>query len=194
MKPRIIGLTGGIGSGKTTVAHFFEALGVPVYYADDRAKAVLETEKVSEEVRSYFGDVVFSSEGIDRKKLASVVFNDKEKLEVLNGIVHPAVGEDFREWLSEQTSAFIIREAAILFESGSYKDCDQIITVTAPVETRIERVMKRNGTSREEVLARMENQWSDAEKIIRSDYVIENEELAETERKVSEIYHSLKKM
>lgn len=194
MKPRIIGLTGGIGSGKTTVAHFFEALGVPVYYADDRAKAVLETEKVSEEVRSYFGDVVFSSEGIDRKKLASVVFNDKEKLEVLNGIVHPAVGEDFREWLSEQTSDFIIREAAILFESGSYKDCDQIITVTAPVETRIERVMKRNGTSREEVLARMENQWSDAEKIIRSDYVIENEELAETERKVSEIYHSLKKM
>ena len=162
---RIIGLTGGIGSGKSTVAAFFEQEGIPVYYADDRAKEVSSRPDILSRIAHAFGASVISGALLDRKKLASIVFNSPEKLELLNGIIHPAVRQDFGKWLLEHKEfPMVVREAAILFESGSYKDCDWIITVTASVEIRIQRVMKRDGVSMESVLARMKNQWDDEKK------------------------------
>lgn len=192
---KIIGLTGGIGSGKTTVAQMFAELGVPVYIADARARQVMQTENVQALVRQEFGDGVFSKDGLDRKKLAAIVFSDKQKLKSLNSIVHPAVAKDFLEWIKEHVDhSFVIREAAILFESGSYVDCDKIITVTAPFEIRIERVMSRDHTTREDVIQRMENQWSDEEKIAKSDYVIDNADLKATRLQVQKIFKTLKKL
>ncbi|MGK4567698.1 dephospho-CoA kinase [Flavobacterium sp. 3HN19-14] len=172
---KIIGLTGGIGSGKTTVAQLFEALGVPVYIADAAAKEVSETAEAIAQIRENFGEEIIEDNRINRSLLANIVFNDPGKLQQLNRIIHPLVKIHFGEWLENfKKLPFVIREAAILFESGSYLDCDKIITVTAPLEIRIERVMHRDNTSRESILKRIENQWSDEMKIAKSDFVIEN--------------------
>jgi dephospho-CoA kinase len=178
MITKIIGLTGGIGSGKSTIAAYFASKGVPVYIADDEAKKILYMPEASAEVRQAFGENVFTDGQPDRKKLSELVFNDPEKLKQLNAIIHPKVNHHFKEWVKQHSTApFVIKEAAILFESGSYKSCDAIILVTAPKELRIKRVMERDNVSRENVLARMANQWEDERKEALSNYIINNESL-----------------
>lgn len=172
---KIIGLTGGIGSGKTTVANHFMAAGIPVYIADDEARKIMQTDKIIAEIKKTFGDIVFDNGILNREKLAKVVFNDPEKLKLLNAIIHPAVKKHFGNWISNhKNTPYLIYEAAILFESGSYKDCDIIITVIAPFELRIQRVMQRDKTTRENVLRRVNMQWNDDQRIEKSDFVIEN--------------------
>src|SRR6476620_9185157 len=176
---KIIGLTGGIGSGKTTVAGYFESMGVPVYYADNAGKKILGLEENKKAIKLVFGESVFDGTEISRKKLASIVFNDKEKLSQLNQIIHPAVRKDFTDWLIRHNQfSLIIKEAAILFESGTYKACDAVITIVAPLEVRINRVISRDNINREEVMQRIVNQWPDEKKIALSDFVIENDSIS----------------
>lgn len=172
---KIVGLTGGIGSGKTTIANYFKAAGIPVYIADDEARKIMESPEIVAEIKEVFGSAIFENDILNRKKLAEIVFDNPEKLEKLNAIIHPVVKKHFSEWvLNHKKAAFVIYEAAILFESGSYKNCDYIITVTAPIESRIKRVIQRDKTTRENVLKRMEMQWKDEQRVSKSDYVIEN--------------------
>jgi len=172
---KIIGLTGGIGSGKTTIANHFMAAGIPVYIADDEARKIMQSEEIIEEIKKVFGIIIFENDILNREKLAQIVFGNPEKLNLLNAIIHPAVKKHFRNWVVDHKySSFIIYEAAILFESGSYKDCDKIITVVAPVESRIERVIQRDNTTREQVLKRINAQWKDDQRVAKSDFVIEN--------------------
>ncbi|MGO4822128.1 MULTISPECIES: dephospho-CoA kinase [unclassified Flavobacterium] len=185
---KIIGLTGGIGSGKTSIAKHFMSLAVPVYIADDEARKIMQSEAIIKALKMNFGDSVFDGNSLNREKLAAVVFNDPEKLSALNAIVHPAVKEHFQQWLvAHKKAQIVIYEAAILFESGSYKMCDSIITVTAPVESRIQRVIKRDNSSREAVLKRINAQWTDEERASKSDYIIENIDLATAKIKAEEI-------
>ena len=172
---KIIGLTGGIGSGKTTVAKEFSAFGIPVYITDQEAKNLMQTDLVLNQIREVFSDAVFENGLLQREKLSEIVFNDPVKLKALNDIVHPAVNKHFKKWLHEhQNYPFVIYESAILFESGSYKACDYVINVVAPLEMRIERVMERDNTTREKVLERIKNQWNDEEKSSKSDFIIDN--------------------
>lgn len=195
MSTKVIGLTGGIGSGKTTIANFFKSQGVPLYFADDEAKAILNTPEAVKEVAAAFGNGIIVNGLPDRAKLAAVVFNDSDKLAQLNNIIHPRVKEHFKEWLDLNKSAkFIIREAAILFESGSYKSCDKIILVTAPRELRIERVIKRDNTTREKVIDRMNSQWDDEKKVALSDFVIHNIDSKEALAEAAEILKILNKI
>jgi dephospho-CoA kinase len=185
---KIIGLTGGIGSGKTTVANYFQELGVPVYIADDHAKVVMQLSEIISEIKAVFGESVFENGTLNRKKMAEIVFNSPEKLKQLNAIVHPAVKKDFEQWLlNHKKNHFILYEAAILFESERYKDCDAIITVIAPLETRIERVIKRDNTSRALVLQRISAQWTDEQRIAKSDFVIDNTTIEEVKKEVVKI-------
>lgn len=189
----IVGLTGGIGSGKTTVARFFEALGIPIYFADDRAKALMvNSPELKESIVSLLGVTAYTEDGrLNRAYIASQVFNDKALLEELNGLVHPAVGKDFKQWASEQDSPYVIKEAAILFENGNYKAADKNILVTAPIEMRIERVMNRDGARKEDIEARMQHQWPDSEKIPLADYIIENIDLEQTRLQVNSLHKQL---
>jgi dephospho-CoA kinase len=189
---KIIGLTGGIGSGKTTIARLFEAEGIPVYIADDEAKKIMILPETVHLVGEYFGQDVIVNHLIDRKKLAEIVFNHPEKLKELNKIIHPLVKNHFDYWVKKQKSPFVIKEAAILFESGSYKYCDQIITVIASEETRIKRVMARDNSTKEAVLDRIKNQWTDSQRTSKSDYVIENENLNKAKLQFQEILKKLK--
>ena len=189
---KIIGLTGGIGSGKTTVAKYFRASGIPVYIADTEAKKISESAEIVKLIKSAFGTSIFDAENINREKLAQLVFNDSEKLATLNKIIHPAVKIHFENWVKNHKEfPYVIKEAAILFESGSYKDCDIIITVVAPLETRISRVLGRDKTSRENVLKRIDSQWTDDQRVSKSDYVIENISLPETQKQVDKILKKL---
>ena len=172
-----VGVTGGIGSGKSIVCRVFAALGVPVYNADAVARDLVDSdEKLKARIKKDFGHDMYDASGmLDRKKMAMTVFNNKAALTKLNGIVHPAVVKHSEAWIKQQAHApYIIREAAILFESGTYKMLDRIITVTAPKETRINRVMERDKKSREEILAVINNQMDDKDKIRKSDFVIIN--------------------
>jgi dephospho-CoA kinase len=172
---KIIGLTGGIGSGKTTVANEFSAFGIPVYITDQEAKKLMQSRTVLNQIKAVFGEEVFDKGILVREELSKIVFNNPAKLAQLNSIVHPAVKQHFREWLQKhQNDSFVIYESAILFESGSYKDCDFVINVVAPLETRIQRVIERDKTTREKVLERIKNQWNDEEKSSKSDFIIEN--------------------
>jgi len=190
---KVIGLTGGIGSGKTTVAAYFKEMGVPVYIADDGAKRVVESPIIVENIKSVFGSDIFENEILNRTKLAQIVFGNKQRLEQLNGIVHPAVKQDFESWKENHRDYdFVIYEAAILFESGSYKNCDVIITITAPEELRIERVIKRDKTTREQVLSRMKMQWNDEKRISMSNFVINNVNLKIAQEEVVKILKILK--
>ncbi|AWK05427.1 dephospho-CoA kinase [Flavobacterium crocinum] len=185
---KVIGLTGGIGSGKTTIANYFQEMGVPVYIADDGAKRVMQSGSILDEVKLEFGQNIFDGEVLNRAKLAQIVFNDKEKLAKLNAIVHPAVKRDFESWLLQYKKLdYVIYEAAILFESGRYKECDVIITVTAPQEVRIERVIQRDKTTREQVLSRMKMQWNDEKRISKSNFVINNNNLKIAKEEVVKI-------
>jgi len=172
---KIIGLTGGIGSGKTTVANEFLSFGIPVYITDLEARKLMQTDSVLDQIKLEFGKKVFDKGVLLREKLSEIVFNDGEKLAKLNNIVHPAVKEDFSRWLFKNKNfPFVIYESAILFESGSYKECDFIINVEAPLELRIQRVVGRDNTTREKVLERIKNQWNDEERSSKSDFVVKN--------------------
>ncbi|MFB5944962.1 dephospho-CoA kinase [Albibacterium profundi] len=172
-----IGITGGIGSGKTTVCKVFEILKIPVFYADDAAKSVMNKDPhLIDAIKREFGSELYSEEEIlDRKALAKLVFNNSQALEKLNSLVHPAAIQAFEDWSKEQDSPYIIKEAAILFESGSYKDCDFTILVYTPENLRIKRVMKRDNTTEAEVRARIDKQMPEDKKRELSDFVIEND-------------------
>lgn len=174
-----IGITGGMGSGKTTVCHIFETLGVPVYYADGRGKFLLQNDDaVKQKVRSVFGNNIYGEKGeFDRAAMAAMVFKDTEKLHALEAIVHPAVQLDFEEWARAQKGKYIIKEAALLFESGSYKALDKIIMVFAPLEIRVKRITERDRSTRESVMERIEKQWPDDKKKELADYTIINDEV-----------------
>jgi len=185
---KIIGLTGGIGSGKTVVAQLFSSKGIPVYTADVEAKKLMESKAMILKITKVFGADILDKHKINRTKLAAVVFNQPEKLTQLNAIVHPEVQVHFKKWFRKQhTHPFIIKEVAILFETGGDKNCDKIITVVAPIAVRLQRVMQRDQVTKESVLARMNNQWTDEERILKSDFVIENTDLEQTKRKVDKI-------
>ena len=190
---KIVGLTGGIGSGKTTVTRMFEELGVPVYISDDRAKQLMNGSPVIKSALiEAFGTGSYDVMGnLDRKYLAQIVFEDKEALQKINAIVHPEVGRDFTRWAKEQHAAYVIKETAILFENGLHHDCDLVVTVTAPLKERIERVMKRDNVSEEQVLARSQHQWSDEQKAERSDFVILNVALDDTLDQVRRIHKEI---
>ena len=189
-----VGLTGGIGSGKTTVAKAFEALGIPIYIADDEAKSLMNTSKViKRKLIALFGEVAYKDNKLNRPYLAKAIFNDKALLEKMNAIVHPKVGKHFIKWKNKQKAAYVIKEAAILFENGSYKNYDYIITVTAPEKTRIERVLKRDNASVDKVKAIIANQWQDEEKVKLSDFVIVNTNLETTKKEVLNTHTKLLK-
>ena len=172
-----IGLTGGIGSGKTTVAKIFETLHIPVYYADDAAKRLMNSdEKLKASVIQHFGDETYKNGELDRKYLASIVFNNKEKLELLNSITHPITIKDADEWMQHQTTPYIIKEAALLFESGAAEQLDYIIGVYAPQHIRVKRVMDRDNLSAEEVMKRITRQLDEEMKMKLCDFVITNNE------------------
>ncbi|WP_310557844.1 dephospho-CoA kinase [Flavobacterium sp.] len=185
---KIIGLTGGIGSGKTTIANHFIKANIPVYIADDEARKLMQSSEIREVIKKTFGDSIFDDAILNREKLSQIVFSDPEKLKLLNLIIHPAVTKNFQDWvLNHKKAPFVIYEAAILFESGSYKNCDVIITVTAPIESRIQRVIQRDNTTREQVLKRIHAQWNDDKRIAKSDFVIENLDPITTKTQIDKI-------
>ena len=170
-----IGLTGGIGSGKTTVAKIFEAFGVPVYYADDRAKWLMNNKKsMKSAIIRLFGEESYQGNKLNRKHIASIVFGNNEELIKLNQIVHPAVASDFDNWCTVQNSPLVIKEAAILIESGGMETVDKVIVVKAHVKTRIKRVMERDNVSEESVLSRLNHQMTDSQRAKYADFMIDN--------------------
>lgn len=172
-----IGLTGGIGSGKTTVAKIFETLGVPVYYADEAARRLMNTdEELKKELVRHFGPEIYRGRELDRKRLASVVFSDKEKLELLNSLTHPVTIRDAEAWMKKQSTPYVIKEAALLFESGAAANLDSIIGVYAPQPVRIKRVMERDGVTSAEVMKRISRQLDEEMKMKLCDHVIRNNE------------------
>ncbi len=172
-----IGLTGGIGSGKSTVAKVFELLRVPVYYADEASKRLYHTDKVlMADLKKHFGEDVYTNDQLNRSRLAEMVFNNPQKLELLNSLVHPPTLRDAEEWMLKQTAPYIIKEAALLFESGSVAGLDYVIGVKAPQHIRIKRVMERDGVTREQVLNRMDKQLDEEIKMRLCDFIIENSE------------------
>lgn len=192
--PYIVGLTGGIGSGKTTVANFFKELGVPIYIADDEAqKLMLESPLLKSELISLFGPKVYENGQLNKLLISESIFKDKTTLKAINNIVHPVVAIHFNKWLGLQESPYVIKEAAIFFENGSYKSLDAIITVVAPEECKIRRIMQRDIKSKKQIKAIMNNQWSDKKKIKMSDFVIENTNLKQTKLLVKEIHEKLLK-
>jgi len=192
--PYIVGLTGGIGSGKTTVANFFKELGVPIYIADDEAqKLMLESSLLKSELISLFGPKVYENGQLNKLLISESIFKDKTTLKAINNIVHPVVAIHFNKWLGLQESPYVIKEAAIFFENGSYKSLDAIITVVAPEECKIRRIMQRDIKSKKQIKAIMKNQWSDKKKIKMSDFVIENTNLKQTKLLVKEIHEKLLK-
>ena len=172
-----IGLTGGIGSGKTTVAKIFELLNVPVYYADDASKRLYHSDAaLMADIKKHFGEDVYTNEQLNRSKLAAIVFQNPEKLELLNQLVHPPTIRDAEEWIRRQTAPYIIKEAALLFESGSVAGLDYVIGVHAPQHLRIKRAMDRDNVSRDEVLSRMKRQIDEEIKIRLCDFIVVNNE------------------
>lgn len=186
---KLIGLTGGIGSGKSTVAKMFEALGVPVYNSDIEAKLLMgSSKKIKNAIIELFGNEAYLENTLNRDFIANKVFKDKSMLNQLNAIVHPAVKEHFEAWVKNQKYPYVIQEAAIIFENGIQDRFDAVVLVTAPKEMRLERVMARDNVDENNVLSRMDNQWSEADKMALATYVIKNVDLDETKRKVREIH------
>ena len=171
-----VGVTGGIGAGKSVVCQVFKTLGIPVFNADETAKQLIENDSnIVAQVKALFGDDIYTNGVLDRTQVASVVFKQPELLQQLNAIIHPATIAAGEKWIAAQTADYIIKEAAIFFESGTYKQMDLMIGVTAPEELRIERALQRNGMTREKVQERIAQQMDDAEKMKRCDYVIIND-------------------
>lgn len=192
---KIVGLTGGIGSGKSTIAKWFAEKGIPVYDSDAEAKRLMnESHQIRKQLIELFGTAAYLDEQLNRKFIASQVFENKNLLEELNQIVHPVVRADFRNWVQNQTTPFVVKEAAILFESGAYKDCDYVVSVVSNEELRIQRVMERDAVPREEVLSRIQNQWTDELRILNSDLIIRNNsDLEDLKSEFEKIYQKLLK-
>lgn len=189
---KIIGLTGGIGSGKSKVLSFFQKKGIPCYQADLAGHRVLNSDpNVIEKVKAYFGPDIYTDSVLDRERLGKRVFEDHTALTFLNSIVHPAVRLDFQKFVAQQKAPFVINEVAILFENKGHLRCDLTILVTAPEKLRIKRVMQRDGCSEKEVLNRMAKQLSDAEKIPLADYVVENVDWQQTQQQLEIIYQKI---
>jgi len=191
-----VGITGGIGSGKTTVCQVFEKLGVPVYYADQRAKELMEDDpELRAEIKMEFGDNVYDAGGkLNRKLLADIVFKDEEKLVKLNSLVHPAVFKDNQSWnevLAKKGYPYTLREAALLVETGSYRTLDKLIVVSAPEDDRINRVMARDGSTREQVVARIKAQMPEEQKVKYADYIIYNDRVMDLVPEVTKIHIDL---
>lgn len=188
----LVGLTGGIGSGKTTVASLFLELGVPVYNADQHAKRLMRTSKtVKQKIVQEFGRKAYLNGKLNRAFLAEVVFNNKIKLAAINSIVHPSVANSFKRWARKQNSDYVIQENAILFETNSYKKFNFTILVTAPLNERIRRVIDRDKMTKQQVLERIKNQLPDEEKVQKADFVIANLDLIETKAQVLKIHKKI---
>ncbi len=173
---KIIGLTGGIGSGKTTISKIFEDFGIPVYNSDNEAKTITNKPEILLKIKDVFGSCVFDNEILNRKKLGEIVFQNPEKLKLLNAIIHPEVKIHFDKWLlKNKNSTFVIKESAILIETGEYKFCDFVITVIASLKNRIERVMQRDKIPEIEVMIRVKSQVSDKQRVEKSHFVINND-------------------
>jgi len=172
-----IGITGSIGSGKTYVSKVFESLGIPVFNADNEAKKIMSCSfDLINSIKNEFGDDIYDKYSLNNRKLASIVFSDSKKLKKLNSLVHPYVKQEFLNWCKKQKSPYVIKEAAILFESNSYKELDSVICISAPKKLRIDRVKARDGFKDYEINNRIKNQFSQEEKENLSDYIIVNDE------------------
>lgn len=190
----VVGLTGGIGSGKTTVANFFKALDVPVYIADDEAKGLMARSKViKRHLIALFGEDAYIENALNKPFLASKIFSDKSYLNKMNAIVHPRVAAHFKRWIKKQNSSYVIKEAAIIFEHNKESNYNFIITVTANLEARIQRVMERDHSSISKIESIIKNQMSDEDKIKKSHFVIANDNLEDTRAQVLKTHRSILK-
>ena len=191
-----VGLTGGIGSGKTTIANLFATeFAIPIYIADTKAKELIAQDThLQQEIKALLGEEAFVEGKYNTAFVASIVFSTPEKLQALNQLIHPYVQQDFVRWREGQHSPYVIKESAILFESGSYKDCDYIITVTAPLEERIRRVMLRDKIDRKTVEKRIKNQWNDENRIKLSTFVVNNRDFGRNLDKIQTIHCKIMEM
>ncbi|SEK48028.1 dephospho-CoA kinase [Maribacter orientalis] len=188
----VVGLTGGIGSGKSTIAAMFRELGVPVYNSDERAKHLMNTsKKIRKQLIELFGKKAYLEGNLNRTYIAKKVFNDTDLLEQLNQIVHPVVRKDFLKWTKKQNASYVIQETALLFENNAQELYDSVILITAPKELRIERVLSRDESTKEQIIARMNNQLDDQTKLELADFVIENIDLKTTALKVLEVHEAI---
>ncbi len=189
---KVVGLTGGIGSGKSTVAGMFKALSIPVYNADMEAKNLMNTsDSLKKGILKLFGEKAYKKGSLNREYIAGIVFKDKEKLKALNELVHPLVRSHFLSWLDMQSAPYVIQENPLIFEKNDQNLFDYIITVTAKKEDKIQRVMDRDAVGESQVLERMDNQLDDSLKIAGSDFVIVNETLQNTRKQVNDIHQQL---
>ncbi|SNQ42023.1 dephospho-CoA kinase [Cellulophaga lytica] len=192
---KIVGLTGGIGSGKSTAAKMFADLGVPVYNSDTEAKKLMHTSaNVKEQIIQLLGAEAYKNGVLNREYIAQKVFSNANLLEQLNAIVHPAVRIHFLEWAEKQNAPYVIQESAIIFENNNQDFYDYIILVTAPLEVRIDRILKRDNTTREKILSRMDNQWTDKKKEKMSDFMLINEDIVKLKLKIREIHCILREL
>jgi len=192
MKPLLVGMTGGIGAGKSICSKIFQILQVPVYYADPMAKKLMHDDPLKSSIKELFGPKSFKNEKLDNVHIGRIAFANPDKLKQLNSIVHPAVKQDFELWAKNQHNNYVMKEAALLFESGSYEELDKVIVVTAPVELRIQRVLGRDKhRTKQDILNIMDKQWPEEEKVRLSDYVIYNDESLSVIRQVMEIHKSI---
>ncbi len=192
---KVIGLTGGIGSGKTTVAKMFQKFDVPVYEADTEAKLLMNRSKViKRKLIGLFGNDAYRKGALNKPFIADKIFNNTELLNKINAIIHPKVTSHFKRWLTKQADVpYVIKEVAILFENGGYVNCDAIITVIAPIKDRISRVIARDSSTVARVMAIIDNQWNDEKKVEMSQYVITNKSLVKTQQQVEEIHQKILK-
>ena len=188
----LVGLTGGIGSGKSTVINYFKELGITCYQADDEAKKLMNSDKsLIKKIKNSFGDSIYINSKLDRKKLSAIVFRDKQKLELLNSIVHPIVNRHFENYCKGLKDIYIIKEVAIIFETGTQNKFDKIILVRAPKEDRIKRIINRDKCNRQDAINRINNQIADDDKIDQCDFIIDNINLEEISNKVLKIHNSI---
>lgn len=188
-----VGITGGIGSGKSTVARMLAEKGIPVYYADARAKYLMSYDpELKSAIKEAFGPEVYHRNGrLNRAALAKIIFSDKAKLQTINGLVHPAVARDGERWFDEQNTHYALKEAALMIESGSHKSLDKLIVVVADKEERINRVVKRDRTDRKAIMARINNQMSDEQRLAEADYVIDNNDFDKLQEQVDALHDQL---
>ena len=188
----LVGLTGGIGSGKSTVINYFKELGITCYQADDEAKKLMNSDKsLIKKIKNSFGDSIYINSKLDRKKLSAIVFTDKQKLELLNSIVHPYVNRHFENYCKGLEDIYIIKEVAIIFEIKTQNKFDKIILVRAPKEDRVKRIINRDKCNRQDAINRINNQIADYDKIDQCDFIIDNINLEEIPNKVLKIHNSI---
>jgi len=191
----VVGITGGIGSGKTTIANYLKSFGIPLYVADKEAKALMNRSKViKQKLIQLFGDEAYVDGKLNRPFLAKMIFKDKSLLNQMNAIVHPKVASHFKRWLKKQDAPYILKEAAIIFENNLQSNYDYIITVVANENLRIERILDREDTTREKVKAVINNQWTDSHKKKLSDFVISNNDLDQAKKQALQIHKKLLKI